>query len=52
MYHFLVFSHIDRRLLRVCLSTRAYICCEKTVSGAIGLRMRRVNRVDRACAVF
>ena len=30
----------------------AYIGCEKTVTGAMGLRMRRVNRLDRACSVF
>ena len=24
----------------------------KTITGAMGLRMRRVNRLDRACAVF
>ena len=25
---------------------------KKPITGAIGLRMRRVNRLDRACAVF
>ena len=39
-------------LLRGCRSTSAYIGCEKTVTGAMGLRMCRVNRPDRACAVF
>ena len=39
-------------LLLGCLSTSAYIGCEKTVTGAMGLRMRRVNRLGRACAVF
>ena len=37
---------------RWCLSTSAYIGCEKTVTGVMGLRMRRVNRLDRAWAVF
>ena len=39
-------------LLRGCLRTSAYIGCEKTVTGAMGLRMRRNYRLDRACAVF
>ena len=39
-------------LLRGCLSTSAYIGCDKTVTGAVGLRMRRVNRLDRTCAVI
>ena len=29
-----------------------YIGCEKTLTGAMGLRMRPDNRLDRACAVF
>ena len=40
------------KLLRGCLSASAYIGCENTFTGAMGLRMRRVNRLDRACAVF
>ena len=39
-------------LLRGCISTSAYIGCEKTVTDVMGLRMRRVNRLDHACAVF
>ena len=38
-------------LLRGCISTSAYHGCEQTITGAMGLRMRRVNRLDRACAV-
>ena len=38
--------------MRGCLSTSAYIGYEKTVTGAMGLRMRRVNRLYRACVVF
>ena len=38
-------------LLRGCISTSAYISCEKTITGAIGLRIRRINRLDRASAL-
>ena len=38
--------------LRGCLSTSEYSGRQKTVTCAMGLRMRHVNRLGRACVVF